>query len=117
MTSFKSKFQKKKLLPVTEAMQPPTVKIIPSLYCRQDHLMLTIGPNNSKRCERGDMISINNKKELSHYKFDKTKCDIKGTHCIFIVGDDEICSDWSEKKSIGNQTFFAISVITTRMKK
>ena len=58
--------------------------------------MSTVGPNNSKRCERGDMISINNKKELSHYKLEKIKCDIKGTHCIFIVGDDEKCSSWSE---------------------
>ena len=64
-------------------------KIIPSFYCTKTYLMSTVGQEISKRYERGDMISINNKKELSHYKFDKTKCDIKGTHCIFIVGDDK----------------------------
>ena len=61
--------------------------------------MSTIGTKNSKRCERWDMISINNKKELSNYKFGKTKYDIKGTNCIFIVGDDKKCSSWSDIKN------------------
>ena len=79
--------------------------------------MSTVGTNNSKRCEIGDMISINNKKELSHYKFEKTKCDIKGTHCIFIVGDDEKCSSWSEiKNQLVTKLFFAISVLTKIIK-
>ena len=75
------------------------VKIIPSFYCTKAHLLSTVSTKNYKRCERGDMILINNKKELSHYKFDKTKCDIEGTNCIFIVGDDKKCSSWSDIKN------------------